>query len=111
MLRPTLALLAVTTIALGCYKDDVRALGPDTRAVIVLEFDVGRSCVYNQHGDVALDFFAAIRALNRAARRNISGTVSHDTGAGAAGPVADATGSAWGGGPSNWVILTTGKTD
>ena len=27
MSRPTLALLAVATIAVGCYKDDVRALG------------------------------------------------------------------------------------
>ena len=84
---------------------------PDTGAVIVIDFDVGRSFVYNQLGDGAFDFFAAIRAVNRAATGNISGTVSHDTSAGPAGPVADATVSAWGGGPNNWFILSTGKTD
>src|SRR3989441_11738952 len=84
---------------------------PDTGAVIVIDFDVGRSFVYNQLGDGAFDFFAAIRAVNKAATGSISGTVSHDTSAGPAGPVADATVSAWGGGPNNWFILSTGKTD
>jgi len=84
---------------------------PDTGAVIVIDFDVGRSFVYNQLGDGAFDFFAAIRAVNRAATGNISGTVSHDTSSGPTGPVADATVSAWGGGPNNWFILSTGKTD
>ncbi len=84
---------------------------PDTGAVIVIDFDVGRSFVYNRLGDGAFDFFAAIRAVNRAATGNISGTVTHDTSAGPVGSVADATVSAWGGGPSNWYILSTGKTD
>jgi hypothetical protein len=84
---------------------------PDSGAVIVIDFDVGRSFVYNQLGDGAFDFFAAIRAVNRAATGNIAGTVTHDTSAGPAGPVANATVSAWGGGPSNWYILSTGKTD
>src|SRR5438876_6277580 len=84
---------------------------PDTGAVIVIDFDVGRSFVYNQLGDGAFDFFAAIRAVNRAATGNISGTVTHDASAGPVGPVADATISAWVGGPSNWYILSTGKTD
>src|SRR5947209_911217 len=61
---------------------------PDTGAVIVIDFDVGRSFVYNQLGDGAFDFFAAIRAVNRAATGNISGTVTHDTSAGPVGPVA-----------------------
>ncbi len=84
---------------------------PDSGAVIVIDFDVGRSFVYNQLGDGAFDFFASIRAVNRAATGSIAGTVRHDTSAGPAGPVADATVSAWGGGPSNWYILSTGKTD
>jgi len=83
----------------------------DTGAVIVIDFDVGRSFVYNQLGDGAFDFFASIRAVNGAATGSIAGTVMHDTSAGPAGPVADATVSAWGGGPSNWYILSTGKTD
>jgi len=84
---------------------------PDTGAVIVIDFDVGRSFVYNQLGDGAFDFFASIRAVNRGATGNISGTVMHDTSAGPVGPVANATVSAWAGGPSNWYILSTGKTD
>ncbi len=84
---------------------------PDTGAVIVIDFDVGRSFVYNQLGDGAFDFFASVRAVNRAATGSIAGAVMHDTSAGPAGPVADATVSAWGGGPSNWYILSTGKTD
>jgi len=84
---------------------------PDTGAVIVIDFDVGRSFVYNQLGDGAFDFFASVRAVNRAATGSIAGTVMHDTSAGPAGPVTDATVSAWGGGPSNWYILSTGKTD
>jgi len=84
---------------------------PDSGAVIVIDFDVGRSFVYNQLGDGAFDFFASIRAVNRAATGSIAGTVMHDTSAGPTGPVADATVSAWGGGPSNWYILSTGKTD
>src|SRR5437870_13535746 len=84
---------------------------PDTGSVIVIDFDVGRSFVYNQLGDCAFDFFASIRAVNRAATCSIACTVRHDTSAGPAGPVSDATVSAWGGGPNNWYILSTGKTD
>src|SRR5206468_3865342 len=84
---------------------------PDTGAVIVIDFDVGRSFAYNQRGDGAFDFFPAIRAVNRGATGNIAGTVIYDTSGGPAGPVADATVSAWGGGPNNWYILSTGKTD
>lgn len=84
---------------------------PDTGAVVVIDFDVGRSFVYNQIGDHAFDFFASIRAVNRGATGDIAGTVTHDTSAGPVGPVADATVSAWGGGPGNWYMLSTGKTD
>src|SRR5882672_2848147 len=84
---------------------------PDTGAVIVIDFDVGRSFVYNQLGDGAFDFFASIRAVNRGATGSIAGTVTHDTSTGPVGPVADATVTAWGGGPANWYIVSTGKTD
>src|SRR5438874_3680594 len=84
---------------------------PDTGAVIVIDFDVGRSFVYNQLGDGAFDFFAAIRAVNRGATGSIAGTVRHDATAGPVGPVANATVTAWGGGAGNWYILSTGKTD
>src|SRR6266481_842767 len=84
---------------------------PDTGAVIVIDFDVGRSFAYNQLGDGAFDFFPAIRAINRGATGNIAGTVMYDTSGGPPGPVADATVSAWGGGSNNWYILSTGKTN
>lgn len=82
-------------------------------ADIVLDFDVGRSFAYDNLGDGAFDFFPWIRAVNEAATGSISGTVSRDTsgGGGPAGPVANATVSAWGGGPTNWYIYSTGTTD
>ncbi len=85
---------------------------PDTGAVIVIDFDVARSFPYNNRGDGAFDFFASMRAVNRAATGSIAGTVQHDTSlGGSVGPVADATVSAWTGGPANWYVLSTGKTD
>jgi hypothetical protein len=84
---------------------------PIDGADIVLDFDVGNSFAYNNLGDGAFDFFPWIRAVNEAATGSISGVVSHDTSGGPAGPVANATVSAWGGGPSNWYIYSTGTTD
>src|SRR5437773_5222637 len=84
---------------------------PDTGAVIVIDFDVGRSFAYNQRGDGAFDFFPAIRAVNRGATGNIAGTVTHDASTGSVGPVADATVTAWAGGPGYWYVISTGKTD
>ncbi|HTI06337.1 MAG TPA: DUF4382 domain-containing protein [Gemmatimonadales bacterium] len=84
---------------------------PDTGAVIVIDFDVGKSFVYNQLGDGAFDFFPWIRAVNRGATGGIAGTVTSDSSAGVPGPVGNATVTAYGGGPSNWYILSTGKTD
>lgn len=85
---------------------------PIDGADIVLDFDVGNSFAYNNLGDGAFDFFPWIRAVNEAATGSISGTVSSDTSAGGpAGPVANATVGAWGGGPTNWYIYSTGTTD
>jgi hypothetical protein len=84
---------------------------PDSGASIVLDFDVGNSFAYNNLGDGAFDFFPWIRAVNASATGSIVGTVSKDASAGAAGPVANATVSAYGGGPSNYYIYSTGTTD
>ncbi|PYO86857.1 MAG: hypothetical protein DMD66_12360 [Gemmatimonadetes bacterium] len=85
---------------------------PDTGAAIVIDFDVARSFPFNNRGDGAFDFFASMRAVNRAATGSIAGTVQHDASVGgSSGPVVDATVSAWTGGPSNWFVLSTGKTD
>ena len=86
---------------------DVPAEGAD----IILDFDVGNSFAYNNLGDGAFDFFPWIRAVNGAATGSISGTVSKDTSAGGPGPVANASVGAWGGGPNNWYINSTGTTD
>jgi len=54
---------------------------PDTGAVIVIDFDVGRSFVYNQLGDGAFDFSRrSVRSI-RGATGNIEGTVTHDASA------------------------------
>ena len=84
---------------------------PDSGADIVLDFDVGRTFAYNNLGDGAFDFFPWIRAMNEAATGSISGIVSKDTSGGPAGPLANATVSALGGGPGNWYIYSTGTTD
>ncbi|HWC74375.1 MAG TPA: DUF4382 domain-containing protein [Gemmatimonadales bacterium] len=84
---------------------------PDSGASIVLDFDVGKSFAYNNLGDGAFDFFPWIRAVNEAATGSISGTITKDSSSGAAGPVANAIVSAWGGGPNNWYIYSTGTTN
>jgi len=86
---------------------DVPAEGAD----IVIDFDVGRSFHYNDLGDGGFNFFPWIRAVNRAATGSIAGTVQRDVGGGGPGPVRNATVSAWGGGPGNWYIYSTGVTD
>jgi uncharacterized protein DUF4382 len=85
---------------------------PSQGADIVIDFDVGRSFHYNDLGDGGFNFVPWIRAVNRAATGDIAGTVLRDTsGGGTAGPVKNATVSAWGGGPGNWYIYSTGVTD
>lgn len=84
---------------------------PEEGAEIVIDFDVGRSFHYNDFGDGGFNFFPWIRAVNKAATGSIAGTVRSDTASGSAGPIAHATVSAWGGGPSNWYIYSTGTTD
>ena len=78
---------------------DVGVQGTD----IVIDFDVGRSFDYYNG---VFNFLPWIRAVNRAETGNIAGVVS-----GPAGAVSGATVSAWGGGPGNWYIFSTGVTD
>lgn len=85
---------------------------PDTGATIVIDFDVAKSFPYNQRGDGAFDFFATMRAVNRAATGSIAGVVTHDASVGgAAGPVADATVTAWVRGFNFYGLVTSGRTD
>ena len=77
---------------------------------IVIDFDVGRSFHYNDLGDGGFNFLPWIRAVNRAATGSIAGIVRADTASGG-NVIAHATVSAWGGGPGNWYIYSTGVTD
>jgi len=87
---------------------DVGAQGTD----IVIDFDVGRSFHYDDLGDGAFNFVPWIRAVNRAETGSIAGTVSRDSSGGvAAGPVKNATVSAWGRGSGIWYIYSTGVSD
>jgi hypothetical protein len=87
---------------------DVPAAQEETE--IVIDFDVGRSFHYNDLGDGGFNFLPWIRAVNRAATGSIAGNVRGDTASGS-NPIAHATVSAWGGGPGNWNIYSTGTTD
>jgi|SRR5687768_11066584 len=77
---------------------------------IVIDFDVGRSFHYNDLGDGGFNFLPWIRAVNKAATGSIAGIVQNDTASGSS-LIAHATVSAWGGGPGNWNIYSTGTTD
>ncbi len=84
---------------------------PAEGADIVIDFDVGRSFHYNDLGDGGFNFLPWIRAVNPAATGSIAGTVRRDSSAGTPGPLKSVTVSAWGGGPGNWYIFSTGVTD
>lgn len=84
---------------------------PQQGADIVIDFDVGRSFDYNESNH-SFNFLPWIRAVNRAATGSIAGVVSRDTsGGGTAGPIANATVSAYGNSAGNWQIRSTGVTD
>src|SRR3989449_157824 len=67
------------------YPVDVPTEGAD----IVLDFDVGRSFLFNFDGTYAFDFTPQLRAINSAAAGAIAGTVTQDSG-GTARPVPNA---------------------
>ncbi|MGH7607571.1 MAG: DUF4382 domain-containing protein [Gemmatimonadales bacterium] len=73
---------------------------------IVIDFDVGRSFHWNDLGDNAFTFLPWIRAVNEAATGSIAGTVLAD-----AGPIENATISAYGATEGTWEIRSTGKSD
>jgi len=72
-------------------------------------FDVGRSFAYNQLNDRAFDFSRGARRQQGGNRRH-QGTVYRDSSSGRS-PRRQCDGECLGGGPSNWFILSTGKTD
>ncbi len=74
-----------TIYALVEYPVDVATQGAD----IVLDFDVGRSFLFNFYGNYEFDFVPQLRAINSAAAGAIAGTVTQSSG-GTTSPVPNA---------------------
>ena len=84
----------------------------DSGTAIVIDFDVGRSFLYDAATRV-FDFIPYLRAVNRAATGSIAGVVTRDDG-GTPQPVAYATITVFSGNPSfpaTWYVASSGHTD
>jgi hypothetical protein len=84
---------------------------PQSGAAIVIDFDVGRSFLYND-ADRTFDFIPWLRAVNPAATGSIAGLVTRDDG-GSPVPVVDATVTVYSGNPGyppSWFVAGSGHT-
>lgn len=84
---------------------------PRSGAAIVIDFDVGRSFLYND-ADRTFDFVPWLRAVNPAATGSIAGLVTRDDG-GSPVPVVDATVTVYSGNPGyppSWFVAGSGHT-
>ena len=92
------------------YPVDVATQGAD----IVLDFDIGRSFLFNFYGNYVFDFTPNLRAINSAAAGAIAGSVTQGSGA-ATSPVPNAQVSVFEGSPSQpdstWYLEATGRSD
>lgn len=85
---------------------------PQSGATIVIDFDVGRSFLYNE-ADRSFDFIPWLRAVNAAATGSIAGLVTRDDG-GSPVPAVDATVTVYSGNPAfppTWFVAGSGHTD
>jgi hypothetical protein len=86
-----------------------------TGADIVIDFDVGRSFVYNLTGNQDFVMLPVLRAVNRAATGSIAGAVTGPDIEGNPTPIQNANVTVYGGDPSRssatWYLLATGRTD
>ena len=84
-----------------------------TGSEIVIDFDVGRSFVYNLTGGNDFLMLPTLRAVNSAATGTILGTVTRSQGGGFV-PVANADVTVYGGDPNRseatWYVVATGHT-
>lgn len=92
--------------AIHAFVEAALAMPEQSETEIVIDFDVGRSFHWNEVGTNTFNFLPWIRAVNKAATGGIAGVVLGDT-----EPLENATISVYGGGPDNWQIRSTGKTD
>src|SRR5256885_983676 len=128
MTRFALRLLAgALLVGASCYKDDTtsppqagkplalsaRAAAAPGGAVIVIDFDVGRSFLYDYFGTREFTVLPWLRAVNSAATGTLAGTVTTDSG-GRAQPVKNANITVCGSpacDPPNAYVVATGRSD
>ncbi|HKC48397.1 MAG TPA: DUF4382 domain-containing protein [Gemmatimonadales bacterium] len=86
-----------------------------TGGEIVIDFDVGRSFLYNFTGSHDFVMLPTLRAVNSAATGSIAGTVTGPDIAGNPTPIMNANISVFGGDPSRfsgtWYLVATGRSD
>lgn len=86
-----------------------------TGAQIVIDFDVGRSFLYNLFGVREFHMIPVLRAVNSAATGSIEGTVTATANVGPPYTVANANVTVYGGNPNaaaaTWYVVATGHTD
>ncbi len=86
-----------------------------TGAEIVIDFDVGRSFLYNLTGNKDFVMLPVLRAVSSAATGSIAGVVTAPDIEGNPTPVQNANVTVYGGDPSRssltWYVLATGRTD
>lgn len=84
-------------------------------AQIVIDFDVGRSFLYNLFGVREFHMIPVLRAVNSAATGSIEGTVTATPNVGPPYTVANANVTVFGGNPNaaaaTWYVVATGHTD
>jgi hypothetical protein len=86
-----------------------------TGAEIVIDFDVGRSFLYNFTGNHDFVMLPTLRAVNSAATGAIAGTVTGPDIEGNPRPIKNANVSVYGGDPNRpagtWYLVATGRSD
>ena len=102
-------------VVLYALVEEPLAVAPAGGAEIVIDFDVGRSFIYNLYGGNDFIMLPTIRAVNSAAVGAIAGTVTGPDIEGNPTPIRNANVSVFGGDPSRpsttWYLAATGRTD
>jgi len=102
-------------ISIYALVEEPVAVAPATGAEIVIDFDVGRSFLYNLFGVKEFHMIPVLRAVNSAATGSIEGTVTATANVGPAYTVANANVTVYGGDPNaaaaSWYMVATGHTN